>query len=518
MKKKLSLVLCICLCLSLFVGCGNSNKDELGGANKNAEKVEQAGSRELVFGNQTTIQSLDPHTEWNGWGEIRTGMGETLFRLNNDLQVEPWIAEGFENIDPLTWKIKLKENVTFSNGEKVTAEKVVESLKRTGQMNERANILADAKYTTEGEYKIIVKTNEPVAAFINTLCDPNTIIADVSGTSDFENAPVLTGPYKISEFEPKKLVVVVPNENYWNGEPQLDKITEKYIQDPSTMSMALQSGEIDVAVNITSDVTEVFKGNEEYKVEQLPTSRVFMVYFNPQNVPDVELRKAIAYGVDKKTIADDLLQGTLTPAKGPFPIGLEYGGADLDVPEYDIEKAKEILENAGYVDVNGDGIREKDGKPFTLNLMFYKRLALEQVATELQAQLTELGLDVNAQLGETYEYLKGDEYDLGMYGCVTAAIGDSYDFLEKTWGSEGTSNFNHFKSDKVEELLKEMKEEYDSKKRSEIAVQIQQEALNYYTNLFVGHVNVNIVSNSKVKDLRITPLEYVLIDEHTTIE
>ena len=261
--------------------------------------------------------------------------------------------------------------------------------------------MKSAEYKAEGQ-KVIIKTKDPDAAFINSLCDPNSGIIDISGSKDIENAPVATGPYKVLKFEPKKLVELVPNENYWNGKPKLSKVTEKYIADSATMSMALQSGEIQAAVNITADVLDVFKKDDKsYTVNQFPSSRNYMVYYNLEKLPDEKVREAISYAIDRKAIAEQLLGGTVTAGKGPFPIGLEYGGKELEVPEYNPNKTKEILTSLGYKENNG--LMEKDGKPLTVDLRFYKRLAIEQIGTEIQAQLKKAGITANAKLGE-WEY------------------------------------------------------------------------------------------------------------------
>ena len=159
--------------------------------------------------------------------------------------------------------------------------------------------------------------------------------------------------------------------------------------------------------------------------------------------------------------------------KGPFPIGLEYGGKELEVPEYNPNKTKEILTSLGYKENNG--LMEKDGKPLTVDLRFYKRLAIEQIGTEIQAQLKKAGITANAKLGE-WEYLKTGEYQMGLYGVVTLPIGDPYDFMQKTWGKDGASNYNKYSNPKVEELLMKLKKEFDVKKRGEITLEIQKEA------------------------------------------
>ena len=113
--------------------------------------------------------------------------------------------------------------------------------------------------------------------------------------------------------------------------------------------MALQSGEIQAAINLSEDVLEALKKDDKnYTVNQAKSSRIYMLYYNLEKLPDEKVREAISYAIDRETIANKLLNGTVTPAKGPFPIGLEYGGKELEVPEYNPDKTKEILTSLGY--------------------------------------------------------------------------------------------------------------------------------------------------------------------------
>ena len=501
----------IVLSLTMFAACGNKEGDKKPSDNGNKETP-----KEFVFGSSMGgPKVLDPHIDWSGWETCMIGLTETLFQLNDKLEVEPLLAKGYKNIDPNTWEIEIKDEAKFSNGEKVTAEKVVENLKRAGEKNKRADALKDAEFKVEGQ-KITVKTKDMYAAFINTLCDPNTSIIDIAASKDIEKAPVATGPYKISKFEPKKIVELVPNENYWNGKPKLSKITEKYISDPATMSMALQSGEIQAAINLSEDVLEALKKDDKnYTVNQAKSSRVYMLYYNLEKLPDEKVREAISYAIDRETIANKLLNGTVTPAKGPFPIGLEYGGKELEVPEYNPDKTKEILTSLGYKENNG--VMEKDGKPLVIELRLYKRFAMEQIATEVQAQLKKVGITANTSLGE-WTYLKTGEYGAGFYSVLTLPIGDPYYVLYDTWGKTGVANYNKFENPKVEELFSKMKKEFDTKKRREIALEIQKEALKSNAHFFLGHINNNVVSKKNVEGLRVTPLDYTLIDVNTTVK
>ena len=174
-------ILCAVFLIALPVavsGCGSSDQAASGG-----KKTVHVG------GTVAVTSTMDPAKEWMGWYAVRYGVGETLFRLDNEMKAQPWLAEKAENVEPTVWRITLKDNVTFSNGTKMTADKVIASLQRTAEMNPRAAWLEGAEYTAEGNV-LTIRTKEPYATLVNALCDPYAVILDVAGTKDFDNAPV----------------------------------------------------------------------------------------------------------------------------------------------------------------------------------------------------------------------------------------------------------------------------------------------------------------------------------------
>ena len=125
-KRRFLAAMSIVLSLTMFAACGNKEGDKKPSDNGNKETP-----KEFVFGSSMGgPKVLDPHIDWSGWETCMIGLTETLFQLNDKLEVEPLLAKGYKNIDPNTWEIEIKDEAKFSNGEKVTAEKVVENLKR----------------------------------------------------------------------------------------------------------------------------------------------------------------------------------------------------------------------------------------------------------------------------------------------------------------------------------------------------------------------------------------------------
>ncbi|MCC5909114.1 MAG: ABC transporter substrate-binding protein [Clostridiaceae bacterium] len=517
MKNKL--VACLLVALSLMlIGCMGANEVE-----EIATKVSHEGEvlveeKSLTFGTTNAVASLDPHIDWQGWFSVRYGVTETLFKLDESLVPEPWLAESYENLDELTWKVTLKDNIRFSNGEPVTAHKVVENMKHFGEENYRAAVFSTANYRVEDDVTLIIETEEPHATLINDLCDPYASIIDLDATEDRSMNPVGTGPYVPVAFVANESIDLEKNTNYWNGTPQLDKAYIKTIPDMDTLVMALQSGEIDIAHNITADAVDLFQDTSQYTISQVGTSRAYMLYYNLDTLKDEAVRKAISMAIDKEGISTYLLNNSATPAIGAFPDTMPYGGQQLDGIAYNPEAARKLLEEAGYEDMSGDGIVEKDGEPLSIDLVLYRRLAQEDIATEMQAALKKIGIDVKVTVFDNTEYLKAGEFDIGMYCIVTTSTGDAAAFLNATMRTDMDNNFGNYSNAKVDALLEQLLREFDSEKRTALVIEIQQLALEDYAYDFIGFNNMTMIMKENVKGFKSHPTDYYQFNVDSTIQ
>ncbi len=501
MKKKISLLLLVVMVIAVALsGCGN--------------KKETGDKTVKVGGTSAVTDTMDPASEWKGWYTVRYGVGETLFKLNKELTPEPWIAEKYENVDDTTWKITIKDGVTFSNGEKVTGEKVVASLKRTAEMNERAISLKNSTITADGN-SVTIKTAEPYVTLVNDLCDPYAVIVDVEGTKDFTNAPICTGPFVMSKFEPEAKAEMVKNEKYWDGEVKADKVEYVKVADFNTLALSLQNGEIDVAQDLSPEAAKTVEGSDGIELSSTEQPRTYQLYFNLEKLTDKNVREAIMYGIDKETLGTKQLNGAVVPANGAFLDDTDYNGKNLKVKTNDAKQAKKLLADAGYVDTDKDGIVEKDGKPLTIQLCVYKRLAMESVATELQAQLKKIGIDLQVQVHEKSTYFSSGEFDLGIYSIVTTPVGDPYGFLRDCMENGGVANYGKYNSEKVQSLLKDLSKEFDAKKRVQIVSEIQQEAINDAAFDYIGFNSMKVGTKANISGYQTTANDYYQITKET---
>ena len=511
MKKFFALFFSLCLAAGLLAGCGGSGGEK-------AASMKKMTVGDTTFNPENAEPNVNPHESYAGWACIRYGVGETLVRYSDKMEVEPWLAMSFENIDPLTWKLTLRDGVKFHSGRAMDAAAVKECLEALAKNHDRApkDLMIDS-IEADGQ-TLTIKTKEPRPALLNYLGDPYACIVDVkAGVKDGIVAG--TGPYIAVECKSGDHLTLKKNANYWNGTPKLDELTIKTISNGGTLSAALQSGEIDAAYGMAYESYPLFQ-NDKFHFSQVATSRAFFLWMNYRSpiVSDPAVRKAIAMGVNKEGFVKTLLHGNGYPAQGVFPAGFAFGGDKTKTESYDPEGAKKVLEAAGWIDTDGDGIREKDGKKLTVRWLTYpSRLELPLLAESAQAELKKIGIDVEVNSTASHNKLRKDSaaWDVYASAMVTAPTGDPEYFFASCCLDSSPVNNGHFHSDKLEALAKELSVEFDPAKRAQLAVDMQQAILDDNGYFFCSFLQMSLVSKSGVVGYDAHPCDYYQITAET---
>lgn len=511
MKKKIVAMLCmLALAVCAFAGCGGGD-------------AESAASTEFVIASNGALSAgLDPATEYDGWETMRWGIGETLYVLDDNMTPQPFLASDYDvSGDQLTWTFIIKDGITFHNGNPVDGNAVKGSIERLIANNERAATdLNIASVAADGQ-NVMITTNEPNASLVNSLCDPYACIVDASvDTSAYDSCPIGTGPYKVESYTVDDSLNLSRNDAYWNGTPKMETVVVRQIPDQSTLSAALQSGEINAAYGIPYSDLESFNSSEDFTVSQAATSRVFMLYYNLNDpvMKDVEVRKAIGMAIDKEALGSVVLAGAGTATQAAFPSYLPYGDDALmtNAMPFDVDGANAALEAAGYVDSDGDGIREKDGEKLSLKLVTYGRTGLPEQAEAVQSALNDIGMDVSYQQYDSIgEVLESGDYSVCVYAFVTTPVGDPVNYLTTTMGTDQGSNFGGYSNPEVDAKLKELTSEFDTEKRADLAIEIQQLALGDVAYCYLTHLNMALVCQSNVTGINQSPSDYYIITVDT---
>lgn len=511
--KALAAGLCGVLVAGIIAGCGSE-----GGS-------DSAGSGVLKVGVTNFADTLEPTQNFFGWVVMRYGLGECLTKFDTKMEVQPWLAESWSSSDDhLTWTFKIRDGVKFSNGTPLTAEGVKASIERAFAKNNRAATFFEYESITADGQNLIIKTKTPLPNMPGYLADPLFIIVDTAAEAegrDFsKEGPICTGPYMVKSFVKEKSVME-RNPNYWDGEVPFETVEIPSIDDPNTRAMSLQSSEVDAAVNIAAGDIDLFKNNDKFDMDEISSLRVVVARINQKGLlGDPKVRAAFIQGCDRETYNDVLLKGTFLPGSAPVPPSLDYGFDQLKDPnKYNPENAKKLLDEAGWKDTDGDGIRDKDGRPLKVDFVVYNsRAELPLYAEAVQADMKKIGIDVNIK-NVDYNLLdqigiKG-EYDLLISNITTANTGDPEIYLNWYWrtnvNGDNPQNGSGYSNPELDGVFARLAAEFDKDKRRQLIIQAQQIIMNDGAALFLGYPMTNIVSSRSLKGVHMFPSDYYWI-------
>ncbi len=519
MKKALLGFLTVVAVLSL-VGCGSGEKRSA--ASGSGETQEAAAESRFVFGDY--VGSVDPASGAYAWVGMRVGVMESLFRLDENLNVEKNLVRDYAvSEDGLTWTIALADGIQFQNGNPMDAEAVKASLERVCSLQSRADKeLNIASMEAEGN-TLKITTREPNPTLPNCLCDPYAGIVDVKSLDAQGKATIGTGPFRLTEYVENTRMELEAFDGYWGGKPASSHLTIRSINDLDASSLALQKGELDACYGISYDARDLFDGTKGFRISQAATSRVYKLYFNLEHAftGDPAFRKAVCMAVDRESYANVLVNGAGTPTKATFPATSSFSDetALSNVPDFDMEGARMLLAENGYVDSDGDGILDKDGEKVSLQIITYGRSGLMQTSQALQSALRQLGMEVSLEeLESTEDRGHAGTFDISVYAEVTLPTGDPYSYLLNNYGTGGVENFGRYSNTEVDELLTELAVTFDTGERAALAKQIDAIVLNdnAYCNLF--HLNMYMAMKDTVEGLVQSPVDYYHITGETCVK
>jgi peptide/nickel transport system substrate-binding protein len=423
-----------------------------------------------------TNQSPDPH-KGGGLHLLQTGVAETLFKLGKDLRHEPWLATRARPLDEKTWEITVRQGVKFHNGALLDAAAVKASLERAITKSPVAKAVLDiARIEVNDPSTLTITTNNPSPILPGLLTDPNSVIADAAAADAmgdaFAEKPVLTGPFKVERLQQDKELVAGRHREYWGPSPLVGRAIFIYIPDNNSRVLALQSGDIDLAVYIAPEsVPTVRSASNLAVVSAAPIALDFMYLNHRREVwKDVRVRQAIALATDREALVKGVMQGQGAAAAGPYP-PVFLSCNQLQGHPFDVAKARQLLAQAGYQDNDGDGFVEKDGQTLAMTLLTYRqRPELPPMAEAIQGSLKTIGIKVHVRMVEQINAtLQQGDWDGGMYFNNMVTTGDPYWALSQFFTTGGPANRGGFSSPRIDELARQVSRATDQQSREELA-------------------------------------------------
>ena len=440
-----------------------------------------ASAEDLTIGVRSGAESMDPHFSAIGINvSAMKNVYETLTSRDNNLQLQPGLAESWEPVDELTWRFTLRPGVTFHDGSTLDAADVVHSVERIplaagpdGGLVTYTRRIVEA--TAVDDLTVEFKTDSPAATLPLDLTRlfviPSEIALDTP-VSEFNSgaAAIGTGPYKLESWAAKGDMVVVPFEGYWGEPAKWDKVTFSEISNDSARVAALLSGRVDM-INYAppTDVARI-RSESELEVFSGPSVYIFMLFpdyrdetprvrakdgsplaANP--FQDIRVRQAISLGVNREAIASRVMEDLATPASqiitegffGWSPTSAELG--------YDLDQAKALLAEAGY----------PEGFQVDLHCTS-DRLPMDgDICAALGPMLARIGIDATVNATPRAVYFpaqSGGEYSLMMngWGSLTGEASYILSSMVHTKEADGAFGvFNHFSysNAEIDALVKE---------------------------------------------------------------
>lgn len=473
MKKVITLVLVICMLLSMCA-CGTKPAKA---PSAPAETKENTSSEESVletFGSgvegnvaeeqkplrfrlKTEPNTLDPH-KTSGTGDpqvIQYQMYESLFREEKDGTIVPALAESYELAeDSTSITLNLRKDVFFHNDLPMTADDVVFSLNRAMETGyNSAYVGAIDKVEKINDYTVKLSLKYSYAPIITCLSTLSTAIVcksyvEENGDDILTRNPMGTGPYMLKQWVSGDKLVYEAYPKYWRGEAKIKEASIVFISDNTAAAISLETGDIDVMTNLSTADIPTIQDNPELQFVTGPAASQVLVSFNNASgkFADPRLREAVYLCIDRQEIVDVAADGYGEVQTAALDSVLPECPKNLPVPEKNVERAKELVAEAGYP----DGL--------TVSMPTIDNGTYSKPATLLKEQLAPCGINIEIELMERAAWddmvIYNTNYEIAIWALPITAL-DS-DFCASKFYSEncgGAGNFSNCNNEEIDKLI-----------------------------------------------------------------
>ena len=406
-KQMVSLLLGTAMILGLMTGCGGTGKKT---HTASLTQTETAGESEVkdevIISISSEPDSLDPCM---GWGHGTTPLVQsTLVEYKQDMSFRNDLATEYNlSEDGLVWTFKIRDDVKFTDGEALTASDVVFTFNTAKESQSSLDLTFMDKVEAPDEETVIFTLKKPTSTFLNTVATVG-IVPEHAYDEDYGIHPIGSGPFKFVQWNKQEQLILEANEDYYGTVPAMKKVIIVF-QDEDAAFAAVKAGQVDIGLTAATLATNEIDG---YKVKAITTvdNRGLTLPASPAEgkmtesgypygndvTCHIEIRQALAYGIDREMIADAALNGFATPCYSEND-GFPWNNPEVKI-ETDVAYAKQLLEDAGWADTDGDGIVEKDGLKAAFSCLYRSGDSVRQaIAMAAAEQAKTLGILMNVE-------------------------------------------------------------------------------------------------------------------------
>ncbi len=464
----------------------------------------------LVMIIESSPTNLDPRVGLDAQSErIDELIFDDLLDRDAHLNVKPALAESWDIPDPRTYVFHLHHGVKFHDGRPLTSRDVKWTFDSILQGKIRTTKSAVYRpvdrIDSPDDYTVVFHLKEPFATLLWNLSDGAIGIVPYGSGEEITRHPVGSGPFRFVSAEPDKEVVIERNDDYWGEKARLPRIRFAVVPDTTTRALELRKGSADVLSNaLTFDMVVALQREPDLTVLRGPGTVLSYMAFNMRDpiLKDVRVRQALAYAIDRRPILQYLGRGFERPAYSVLPP--ESWAYDGNVARYDYnpEKARALLEEAGYPLVNG--VR------FHLTMKSSTEESTRILAAVLQQQLREVGIALDIRTFEFATFFADvtrgafQLYSLRWIGGNEDPDIFEYVFHTGKFAPNG-ANRGYYSNPKVDALINQAKSELDQNVRKQLYAEVQRilaEDLPYINLWYYDNV---VVHTRRVTGINLNP-------------
>lgn len=450
-----------------------------GGTGGEASGEPQQGGTAVV-GMRTDLGGFNSITYTGQYtGElINYALFTPLIQYDEDLEPRPYLAESWEMTGDTGIVFHIRQGVTWHDGQPVTARDVKFTFDMAKDPS-TASLLGSAflGYVDRAEviddYTIRFHFSQPFAQAVESFWwapMPEHLLGDVAPTelrnAEYNRNPVGSGPFRFVEWQANQRITFERNPDFpesMGGPPRLDRVIFRIIPEPSTMLTELIAGNVMVDIPLLPEQASQVEQDESLELFAFPGRTFYYIGWNNRREPftDARVRRAMTLGIDRQEIIDALLFGHGQIALGPVPQWSPLFPEGIEPLPYDTVEAARLLEEAGWVDRNGDGIRENaQGEPFSFTMLSSDNPLSRSVVEVAQAQLRRIGVNVEARVLE-FQTLLGRHRSRDFDAVFSAWVMDNFQiasapmslFHSRFAEIEGSANRSSYVNERADEII-----------------------------------------------------------------
>jgi peptide/nickel transport system substrate-binding protein len=464
----------------------------------------------LVMLIESSPTNLDPRVGVDAQSErIDNLIFDDLLSRGDNLDVAPALAERWEVPDPLTYIFHLHHGALFHDGRPLTSRDVKWTFDSLLQGKVRSTKAAVYRFVDHLEapddFTVVFHMKEPSATLLWNLSDGAVGIVPYGSGSEMTGHPIGSGPFKFVSAETDKDVVLERNDGYWGEKAHLARVRFAVVPDATTRALELRKGSADATINaLTPDTVLTLERNPALAVERAPGTVLAYLGFNLRDpiLKDVRVRQAINYALDRRPMIQYLWRDAAQPARSILPPQSWAYNGNVPAYDHDPEKARSLLDAAGYPEVNGVRfhIAMKTSTDENTRLM----------VAVMQQQLREVGIVLDIRSFEFATFFADVVHGaFQLYGLRWIGGNEDPDIFEYAFHSAkfppNGANRGFYSNPKLDALIDQARREVEPKLRKPIYAEVQRilaEELPYIDLWYLDNV---LVHSKRVRNLRLNP-------------